>query len=254
MISVSDELRRERELRGVSLEQMARETRISVRFLQAVDSGRLQSIPGEFYRRAYLRAYARYLGLNEERVVAAYQYSIGASSVTAEARAADVGETRFLSRYSREAKWGALLLAAVGLTGAAAAVWPRGPAKMAPLPAVLDTAGSSVTSMDPMPTPFLGEVVEEERTDGAPLRVVLDVKEPCWLQVSADGSLVVEGLMLRGFRKEIQARHEVRLWLGNAGGVSLSINGSPAKPLGLAGQVRKDVLITAENFEDFVES
>ncbi len=74
MASLSERLKRERELRGISLKQISEETRIGVRFLEALEEGRLEVIPGEFYRRSYLRSYARYLGLDEDRAVNAYDY------------------------------------------------------------------------------------------------------------------------------------------------------------------------------------
>ena len=75
MASLSEKLRRERELRGISLKQISDDTRIRVRFLEALEEGRLERIPGEFYRRSYLRAYARYLELDEDRAVNTYIFS-----------------------------------------------------------------------------------------------------------------------------------------------------------------------------------
>src|SRR3989304_9775753 len=75
MASVSEGMKPERELRGISLKQISEETRIGVRFLQALEDDRLEVIPGEFYRRSYLRAYARYLGLDEDRALNVYDFS-----------------------------------------------------------------------------------------------------------------------------------------------------------------------------------
>ncbi len=84
--------------------------------------------------------------------------------------------------------------------------------------------------------------------------MLLKVDEPCWLEVQADGALVAQGLMLRGYQKEIRAQDDVRLWLGNAGGISFWINGNPGMPLGRLGEVRKDIRITPDNLTDFVVS
>jgi hypothetical protein len=96
------------------------------------------------------------------------------------------------------------------------------------------------------------EEIEQEPEIELPLRLVLEVDEPCWLEVRADGIVSVRGLMLRGFHKEIQAREEIRLWLGNSGGVSIWINETPGLPLGRPGQVRKDIRITPKNYGEFV--
>ncbi|MGH9390934.1 MAG: DUF4115 domain-containing protein, partial [Vicinamibacteria bacterium] len=78
------------------------------------------------------------------------------------------------------------------------------------------------------------------------------VEESCWLEIAADGNVVISGLKDHGFRQEVTALRELRLWLGNAGGVKLLLNDRPAIPLGRSGQVRKDLTITLDNYRDFV--
>ncbi len=63
-------LRREREMRGVSLEEISAATKISIRFLQAIENEELTKLPGGIFTRSFVRTYARYLGLDEERVLA----------------------------------------------------------------------------------------------------------------------------------------------------------------------------------------
>ena len=62
-------LRRERELRSVTLEEISAATRISIRFLEAIESEELSKLPGGIFTRSFVRTYARYLGLDEERVL-----------------------------------------------------------------------------------------------------------------------------------------------------------------------------------------
>jgi cytoskeletal protein RodZ len=70
MIGFGEHLRREREMRGVSLEEISASTRISIRFLQAIENEELSKLPGGIFTRSFVRTYARYLGLDEERVLA----------------------------------------------------------------------------------------------------------------------------------------------------------------------------------------
>ena len=77
MASFGETLRRERELRGVSLREIADETKISVRFLEALEQDRLEVLPGGVFRRAFVKQYARYLGLDPERLVAEFVYVHG---------------------------------------------------------------------------------------------------------------------------------------------------------------------------------
>ena len=54
-----------RELRGLTLEGIAHETKIPPRHLEALESDNLTAIPAGFYRRAEIRAYARAVGLDQ---------------------------------------------------------------------------------------------------------------------------------------------------------------------------------------------
>jgi Helix-turn-helix domain/RDD family len=63
------ELRRARMARGLSLTEISRRTRIGVGHLRKIDDGDLQGLPGGFYARAFVRAYADAVGLDGEVVV-----------------------------------------------------------------------------------------------------------------------------------------------------------------------------------------
>jgi cytoskeletal protein RodZ len=70
MAGFGEYLRREREMRGVSLEEISTATKISIRFLQAIENEELSKLPGGIFTRSFVRTYARYLGLDEERALA----------------------------------------------------------------------------------------------------------------------------------------------------------------------------------------
>jgi cytoskeleton protein RodZ len=67
-----EHLKRERELRGVTLEEVAAATRISPRFLEAIENEQWDRLPGGAFNRGFIRSVARYLGLDEENMVAEY--------------------------------------------------------------------------------------------------------------------------------------------------------------------------------------
>ena len=56
-------------MRGVTLEEISAATRISIRFLEAIESEALSKLPGGIFTRSFVRSYARFLGLDEERVL-----------------------------------------------------------------------------------------------------------------------------------------------------------------------------------------
>ena len=72
MARLGDALRLQREQMGVTMEQAAEDTRIRVKFLQAIESGDYQSLPGTVYTKGFLRNYAQYLDLDPEEMVALY--------------------------------------------------------------------------------------------------------------------------------------------------------------------------------------
>jgi cytoskeleton protein RodZ len=75
--SFGESLKREREMRGVTLEEISSATRIATRFLQAIETEKWEALPGGVFNRGFVRAVARYLGLDEENIVAEYTLAVG---------------------------------------------------------------------------------------------------------------------------------------------------------------------------------
>jgi len=67
-----EHLRREREMRGVSLEEISLATRIAPRFLTALENEQWEKLPGGVFNRGFIRSIAHYLGLDEDSMVAEY--------------------------------------------------------------------------------------------------------------------------------------------------------------------------------------
>jgi cytoskeleton protein RodZ len=67
-----EHLKREREMRNVSLEEISAATRISVRFLEALENEQWERLPGGVFNRGFIRSVARFLGLDEEGLIAEY--------------------------------------------------------------------------------------------------------------------------------------------------------------------------------------
>jgi cytoskeleton protein RodZ len=67
-----DRLRREREMRGVTLDEISESTKISRRALQALEEEEFNLLPGGIFNKGFVRSYARYLGIDEEQAVSDY--------------------------------------------------------------------------------------------------------------------------------------------------------------------------------------
>src|SRR5262249_50311617 len=75
LASFGEELRREREIRGISLKEIADATKISKRFLEAIEKNDHRTLPAPVFTRGFVREYARYLGLNADDMVNRYNFA-----------------------------------------------------------------------------------------------------------------------------------------------------------------------------------
>lgn len=73
MESIGEKLRTVREERGYTLDQVARDTRITKRYIQALEEESFDQFPGESYLLGFLRTYANYLGQDEQEIVTLYR-------------------------------------------------------------------------------------------------------------------------------------------------------------------------------------
>ncbi len=121
-----DGLRAERELRGIALDDIAVATRVSVRNLQALEAERFAELPGGVFNRGFVRAYARFCGLDEDWAVAGYADAMRQQGEDPEQQAADwttfaenVKRNREALRPQRRLRWAgvAAMMMAVVLLG-----------------------------------------------------------------------------------------------------------------------------------------
>ncbi|HWO34541.1 MAG TPA: helix-turn-helix domain-containing protein, partial [Candidatus Acidoferrum sp.] len=75
--SFGEILKREREMREVTLNEVTVATRIAPRFLEAFEREEWEKLPGGAFNRGFVRAIARYLGLNEENLLSEYDLAYG---------------------------------------------------------------------------------------------------------------------------------------------------------------------------------
>src|SRR5450759_4629641 len=80
--------------RGISLEQIAESTKISIRSLRAIEEGDFRKLPGGIYNTSYIRQYARAVNVDESDLVAVYQESTAVATNPPAARKESIN--RFL--------------------------------------------------------------------------------------------------------------------------------------------------------------
>ena len=124
-LRVGRELRGERERRGMSLEEVARGTRFSVRHLQSLEADLYDELPGGVLRKGIVRSYCRHMDLDEEQWLE--RFAEGGGLDGKEPDLAQFAEN--VHRARREAmppvrrRWGGVGIMAVVLLALAIAVW-----------------------------------------------------------------------------------------------------------------------------------
>jgi cytoskeletal protein RodZ len=88
MPTLGEELKRRREERGVSLNDISEATRIGTRFLKAIETDNFSILPGGIYTRNFIRAFAEQVGMAEDEAIALYHQQVSGQSVDPGAQAA----------------------------------------------------------------------------------------------------------------------------------------------------------------------
>lgn len=71
-VSFGEELKRERELREITLLEVSESTKISLRHLEALERNAFEKLPGGVFNRGFVRAYSKFIGVDPESMVDAY--------------------------------------------------------------------------------------------------------------------------------------------------------------------------------------
>ena len=75
--SFGQKLKLEREKRNITLEQISVSTKIGIRMLQALEEDKFNQLPGGIFNKGFVRAYSRFLGLDEDQTIADYVQASG---------------------------------------------------------------------------------------------------------------------------------------------------------------------------------
>jgi transcriptional regulator with XRE-family HTH domain len=239
MGSFGENLRRERELRGVSLREMADATKIGLRFLQAIEQDRLDILPGGMFPRAFVRQYANYLGLEPDKLAADFAYyhnDRGAVSPPA---------TNAWPLLKRRVMLG---LAAGGIVcSLLLLLWTQRSCggEQPPVSTLIPAAPVSPRPMVlVVPTPTVATME---------LKVSLDALNNCWVEAIVDGRPLFSRVLKQEEKVALEAHSQVVLSVGNAGGLALSVNDGPSITLGRSGEVRRDILINKETLPTLLQ-
>jgi cytoskeletal protein RodZ len=272
MPSLGQRLQEERAKRGLSIEEIADQTRINPAYIQAIESDDLSSLPGGFFYRSFVRQYARILGLPESEYAGYLTKSLEDEVRTIEkletalpARhiAVPPMPTGMVNKAEETRRWVirlSVLVAVIVLCSGVyyvyqwwrttqeiaaqqqAAVTQAAPEPVKPPPPVVQTppqeSGTMPATQEPTPGAASAVTQPPPPVSSSPVFVVVNAREQVWAGVTVDGKTVFQAALNPGESKTFEANERIRVRLGNAGGADITYNGKAIPAVGPTGQVR----------------
>jgi cytoskeleton protein RodZ len=253
-------LKRERELRGVSREEICTATRIGSRYLEALENEQWTMLPGGVFNRGFVRAVARFLGLDEDDLLAEYDHAMSEQNSQIELGSpSPVQNQQPRKRTSRFVLVGSLCLIVLLGTGwlgwrwhykalhqaandripssvVEAASQPSGTAAGVPA----EASGTASTSL---PASAAASGIEAQR-----LELKIEAGKETLVTISTDGSTAFEGSMIAGQSRTFTAQNAIYISAKDAGALLLELNGQTLAPLGPPGQ-HGDITLTRSNLK-----
>ncbi len=258
--TVGQFLRKEREKRNISLEAVAKVTRITRENLEALEKDDFQVISAPVFVRGFLRNYANYLGLDPKEVIARYDAQTDLLPVPQD-REPPPPPPRAENPIFRTLLFLSILLAGVAFSffyyqktsGPPSAPPPSAevapllapgiqpsPSKVAPTKEKTETQALPLekgkkpsdklqTATTPLPDK------DQTKEQGHVLRAV--ASEKTWMRIVADDRKVSDVLLQPRETSTWTAQRKFSITLGNAGGVELFFNGTSQGRLGNSGAV-----------------
>jgi cytoskeleton protein RodZ len=246
------ELRSAREARGMSLDDISRQTLINVNFLQAIESGDTGILPAA-YVRAFLRAYASSVGLDPAYVMRRFEGRKEPAETpppprpVMDAAPEDAEEAPAPPFWSRSGvrTWGVTL---VVLLGIAIIVYltqlptQNSQPEEIQMSAILHDTERRLAPEDT--TEAAGVPQAGNARDSLTLRAT--TMDSVWVQIAIDALPPVDYLFPPQNHRQWRARERFTVTLGNAGGVQFHLNARDLGTLGKRGAVLRNIEITRE--------
>lgn len=233
------DLRREREMREISIREIAESTKISTRFLEAIEHGDLSSLPAPVFTRGFIREYASYLGLDPEELVDRYMGMIAREEKQRQNEEAEMRERisgTFPVLPGRGAlKWIAIAVIAILILAIGVYLLSKdgdSDGESATRPETIEQPISQPPAADPAADPGRAETIE----------MTLRATSDSWINLQVDGQEPIDFTLTAGQSRNFEGRERIVLrTVGNAGGVDVTLNGVQIEPIGRVNQVVRDV-------------
>jgi cytoskeleton protein RodZ len=251
MDGIGDSLRSERLRAGLTLQQIATQTKIGQYLLQAIEANQFDRLPGGLLTRSFVRQYAQVVGLDAEEVVASYKQQFEEPELAPT-------ELQPKHRFSRLPSLPILLrfVTAISVCAGIYVLWENvrrslPETHIEPLQSSRVISESDLQLMKsfqalpelaprqaPASVPSASPRSGSEPGAKDPIRVVFTATEPVWVSIQSDGTPAYTGVLEQQHNKELAAANRMTAVIGNAGGLEVSLNGKAIGPIGQHGEVR----------------
>jgi cytoskeleton protein RodZ len=247
-----DRLRREREMRGITLDEICESTKIARRHLEALEKERFDQLPGGVFNKGFVRAYARFLGIDEDQAVADYALASNEQPEPEDKFPLEVHAQPDPELNPRRSSL-PLIFALAALAGVLVGYFfwlkskpvtpaqPTQQASPAPKSSAPEAAPAGTESATVSATPANASEPGSQTASiptEAHFVVVVKAKQDSWISIVADGRSVMERTLNADRQKRIKAGREIVLRTGNAGGIDVTFNGRPVGALGNENEAR----------------
>jgi cytoskeletal protein RodZ len=240
-VSIGTTLAAARETAGLSLEDVAAATRIRRTLVMNIENDDYSACGGDFYARGHLRNIAVAVGLDPAPLLAEFD---AARPEAGPARATEVFEAETSTWKERRGgpNWSAAMAAALVLViayGLVHAFSGSGGGGHDVADPSRTTSAPPRTSSPESPTPSGDDSAVAQAPRGK-VTVAVRATDRSWVQVTTtSGQELFQGLLQRGQQKTFTDKTRLKLVIGNAGGVELTVNGSVIGAPGRRGQVAR---------------
>jgi len=243
---VGERLRAAREAKGLSLEQVAAETRIPQRHLLAIEGDDFAKLPGRTYAVGFSRTYAKAVGLDQDEVAAIVRGALDARTGDDEYRPAtfEPGDpARAPSRTLFYFSIFAGLLAIAGIAMFVSTLFsPAGE-----LPSLVSEQDAAEAPAPATARTGVPAAVPQAAADPSGAVVFTALEQGVWVKFyDKSGRQLMQKQMNRGERYTVPADAEgPRVWTGRPDALAITIGGKPVPRLAEQERVMRDVPVTA---------
>ncbi len=251
-------LKKHRQERKISLEEIEQATKISLSYLRALEEDQYHFLPAPIFTIGFLKQYAQCINLDQEDVIIRYQVALKAKGdLTQDQMLEGSGDIRRRSIYIVAAMFFMLILLWIFLQPGnenkeerVRAIRIPGPTeeeiKKEELRKTLDISEKGPpedsVSTDRGLTAIAAEAVKEKNKNSIPplktsVEVILQAIQETWVQIELDQEPPFSRLMKEGERFPCQGREKIRLKIGNGSGVRIFYKGKAYEDLGKKDEV-----------------